>query len=434
MNCTIDKLAYSGNGVCKINGKVCFVTFSCPGDQVTLRLTQQKKSYDIADINELLHSSPDRVEPACTIFGDCGGCNWQHINYQVQLEQKRLIFADALWRGARVESGLIGNIVASPVEFGYRSRVRFKVDAIGSNVKIGFFRQGSHSVVDAPNGCHVSTPVINEILSDFRSVLTGCTDAGLITEICIDTGEMGAVAIVYCNGRKQSVIKDLLIKQAAVLKSCTGLFIQSDKQSAPEKIWGSDGIMYSMPAHIPTLPQLILSYLPGGFSQVNQRQNAALLYEIRRLAAFDRKDRLLDLYCGNGNFSLPVAAQVESVLGIEGAKGAIVSANSNKLRNGVKNAQFHCEDVKKALRRMVKEGRSFDVVLLDPPRAGADQAVHDMVKLEPGKIIYVSCDPVTLARDLGLFSAHGYIVLESVPLDMFPHTYHIESVTLLIKV
>lgn len=433
MNCTIDKLAFSGNGVCRIDGKVCFVPFSCPGDQVTLRITQQKKSYSTAVIKDLLISSPDRIAPLCPVFGECGGCNWQHVRYPVQLEQKQQIFADALWRGARIDACFIRDIISSPIEYGYRSRVRFKVAVIDRNIQIGFFRNGSHEVVDALDGCPVAIPVINEILAGFRLILPGCSEIGQITEICIDTGECGAVAIVHCSGHSKASLRKFLTEQSTVLKSCTGLFLQSDKRIVPEKIWGSDEIIYSMAGPDAVSPVLKLSYLPGGFSQINQLQNAVILNEIRRLGAFKQSYKLLDLYCGNGNFSLPVAAQVESVLGVEGAEGAIASANLNKSRNGIHNVQFRCDNVKSALHGLVEDGRKFDVVLLDPPRAGADEAVPDIVKLDPEKIIYVSCDPSTLARDLGIFAGFGYRVQECVPLDMFPHTYHIESVTSLIK-
>ncbi|MBC7961996.1 MAG: class I SAM-dependent RNA methyltransferase, partial [Steroidobacteraceae bacterium] len=148
----IDRLAYGGNGVCRIEGKVCFVPFSCPGDEVRLRMTGQKKSYSTAEISEILQPSPYRTIPVCSIFGACGGCSWQHIQYPVQLEQKRQIFAETLWRGARVVADLVSATVASPLEYGYRSRVQFKVSSNRGYLRIGFYRSGTHVVENAPNG------------------------------------------------------------------------------------------------------------------------------------------------------------------------------------------------------------------------------------------------------------------------------------------
>lgn len=429
----IDKLAYGGNGVCRIEGKVCFVPFSCPGDQVHLRMTNQKKSYSMAAITEILQPSPARTVPPCPIFGICGGCSWQHVQYPVQLEQKRQIFAETLWRGARVGADQVRDTVASPLEYSYRSRVQFKVSASSGTLSIGFYRNGSHVVEDAGNGCLVARAEINEIMSCFRSVLMGFGGAVFIDQISIDAGEQGVVAIVHYTGKDLTGIRRFLVAHSSELGPCTGLFLQAGQKSALEKLWGSNEISYSMPHKNPDQPPLLLSYLPGGFAQINQVQNVAILSIIRRFGDFSSTDNLLDLYCGNGNFTIPLASEVASVLGIEGSEGSISSANSNKVRNAVQNVTFVCNDVKIALRRLVSERQLFDVVLLDPPRAGAGEVVPDIVGLNPARIIYVSCDPSTLARDCGVFAGYGYRVIESVPLDMFPQTYHLESVTLLIK-
>jgi len=429
----IDKLSYGGSGICRIEGKVCFVPFSCPGDQVRLRMTVQKKSYSTAEIAEIQQPSPDRAEPVCQIFGLCGGCNWQHVKYQVQLEQKRQIFAEALWRGARVEGVRIGETAASALQYGYRGRVQFKVSYKGGKLCIGFYRTGSHVVEDAVNGCPIALPRVNEILSRFRSVLKNFSDLEHVEQISVDVGEQLAVAVIHYTGSSLKSIKTLLDNSSGNFGSCTGLFLQRGKDSKPEKIWGNAEIDYSMPNSNSNLEPFLLSYSPGGFAQINQSQNVAILSIIRQFADFKTTDRLLDLYCGNGNFSIPLSVDVASVLGIEGSANSIYSANHNKVRNKVSNLDFICADVKNALERLVLDNQSFDVVLLDPPRNGAGDVVSDITRLNPSKIIYVSCDPSTLARDCGQFDTHGYQVFESIPLDMFPQTFHLESVTLLIK-
>ncbi len=429
----IDKLAYGGNGVCRIEGKVCFVPFSCPGDQLRLRLTSQKKSYSLAEISEILRPSAARTLPPCPIFGVCGGCSWQHVQYPLQLEQKKQIFAETLWRGARVPLELIADTVASPLHYGYRSRVQFKVSFIGGRLRIGFYRTGTHVVEDAGQGCPIAMPFINEILGCFRSILTDYNDPGCVDQISIDAGVQGAVAIVHCSDSALSGLRTFLKERISELESCSGLFLQSGRKAGLEKVWGNDEISYFMPQLNPDLAPYSLSYSPGGFAQINQAQNVAILSIIRTFADFRSTDRLLDLYCGNGNFTIPLAGQVASALGVEGSELSIRSANANKTCNAVHNVQFVCNDVKIALQELVSAGQRFDVVLLDPPRNGAGEVVADIAELAPFKIIYVSCDPSTLARDCGLLAGHGYRVVRSVPLDMFPQTYHLESVTLLIK-
>lgn len=429
----IEKLAFGGNGVCRIDGKICFVPFSCPGDEVRLRITSQKKSYCTAEIVEIIKPSPDRDIPVCEIYGVCGGCSWQHVQYPVQLQQKRQIFANTLWRGGRVDGSLIGDTVASPLAYDYRSRVRFKVSADRAGLRIGFHRNSTHVVENALNGCPVAKPVINEILGCFRSILKDYAGVGFIDQISIDTGEQGAVAVVHYSGKDLSGLKSYLIGRSSGLGPCTGLFLQAHRKTEPEKLWGSAEISYCMPGRNPVQSPYVLTYLPAGFAQVNQIQNVALLTIIRRLGDFRPTDRLLDLYCGNGNFSILLADDVASVYGIEGSEGSIRSANSNKIRNNINNINFVCADARVALRRLDSDATPFDVILLDPPRTGAKDVVPEIARLNPSRIIYVSCDPSTLARDCGLLDVHGYRFVESVPLDMFPQTYHLESVTLLIK-
>jgi len=412
---------------------VCFVPFSCPGDKVRLDITNRKKSYLIADIAELVSPSALRTVPVCAQFGLCGGCSWQHVSYHVQLEQKRQIFADTLWRGARVDAGLISSVVAAPELYGYRNRVQLKISARNGKLQIGFFRHNSHLVEDAIEGCPIAVPLINEMLLNLRSILSQFAEMEAIPQISIDAGRSGVVAVFHYSGRNPLRTKSFLVERQTDLKPCSGLLLQTGGNAIPELLWGNNEISYAMPGVTADDEVFQLKYRPGGFAQVNQSQNRTLLAIIRKLGSFTGKEHLLDLYCGNGNFSLPLAAEVASVTGIEGFKDSISSAKCNLATNNISNAKFVGDDVCRGLMRLVNEGNSFDTVLLDPPRSGAKETVPDIARLGPAKIIYVSCDPATLARDCGLLSGHGYRVVESVPVDMFPQTYHLESVTLLEK-
>ncbi len=430
---TIEKLAFGGNGVCRIDGKVCFVPFSCPGDEVSLQITAQKKSYSTASISGILNPSHFRTVPECSIFGACGGCNWQHINYPAQLEHKRNILAETLWRGARVPADLIDDVVPASFQYGYRNRLQFKVSAQKGKLRIGFYRQGSHLVEDAVGGCPIAAPLINQVLSCCRAVLASYPDAQSVTQLSIDAGDNGVLVIIHQTGRVSSNSRDYLIGRSGEFGPCTGLFIKADNQRNIEKLWGSSEISYRMNLADPDQNPVELTYPPGGFAQVHQLQNVTMLSVIRRLGAFSSTEHLLDLYCGNGNFSTPLAAEVASVVGIEGNAESIRAAEYNKELNKVANIQFFCDDAASGVRTLVDQGRTFDAVLLDPPRAGAGDSVAGIVSLKPNKLIYVSCDPSTLARDCGLLSGFGYSVVRSVPIDMFPQTYHIESVTLLCR-
>jgi 23S rRNA (uracil1939-C5)-methyltransferase len=429
MIATIDSLAFGGNGVTRINGKVCFVPFSCPGDRVRLAVTAEKRSYQTARIVELLESSPARVDPPCPVFGRCGGCSWQHIEYGRQLEAKRQILADALWRGARVDGDRISPVLPSPAQYGYRSRIQLKLHHAAGRLQIGFFRSNSHTVEDIPCGCAVALPVINQALTVLRTVMPAFPGKADVPEISINSAGEGCVAVVSYNGRDLAGTTRFFTEHRAGLAPLTGLYVDSGRTGGMVRVFGDELLSYVLPAA--DGQDCRLSYRPGGFSQVNLDQNRNMLEVVRRMAAFQGTERLLDLYCGNGNFSLPLAGEVAGVLGVEEYAGSIATAIANMSANGISNSEFICADAVTAVRQLAVSGRRFDTVIIDPPRAGAAGVVQELARLQPAKIIYVSCDPSTLARDCGILVNSGFHVRESVPLDMFPQTFHLESVTLL---
>ena len=429
---TIDKLAFGGNGVCRINGKVCFVPYSCPGDEVRLAITSEKRSYCVARVVELLVPSPLRVTPPCPIFGRCGGCAWQHVEYAQQLVAKQQILAESLWRGARVPGECVGPTLPSPAQYGYRSRVQFKLHGSADNLRIGFFRSNSHMVEDVGAGCAIALPAINSALAALRKVLAMFPDLSAIPQISIDCDEQGVIAVVSYSGHDKSAAAAFFSDRRDELAPLTGVFLNTGRTSL-QKLYGDDQMAYTLPTASHGTKECRLTYQPGGFSQVNRDQNRTMLEVVRRLADFQGKEQVLDLYCGNGNFSLPIAAEVATVEGIDEYAGSIAAAEANRAANGTANADFICEDTVSGLKGLVASGRRFDTVILDPPRAGAAEAVRELHRLNPASIIYISCDPSTLARDCGLLADSGYHVRESVPVDMFPQTYHLESVTLLQK-
>lgn len=429
---TIDTLAFGGNGVCRVNGKVCFVPFSCPGDEVRLAVTSEKRSYCVARIVDVLVPSPFRVDPPCPVFGRCGGCSWQHIGYDQQLEAKQKILIEALWRSARVAAECVKPVLPSPAQYGYRSRVQFKLHGSADSLRIGFFRNNSHQVEDVGPGCAIAQPIVNSALAALREILVSCPDVSAIPQISIDSAEDGVVAIVSYTGRDSGAVASFFRERRADLTPLTGIYLQKDHKPLL-KLYGDDQLVYSLPAASADEKDCRLAYQPGGFSQVNRHQNRAMLSIVRQMACFQGTEQVLDLYCGNGNFSLPIAAEVATVLGIEEYAGSIAAAEANRSANSISNADFTCSDVASGLKKLAAGGRCFDTVILDPPRSGAADAVPDLCRLNPDRIVYVSCDPSTLARDCSLLAGGGYRVLDCFPLDMFPQTYHLESVTLLQK-
>ena len=430
---TIERLALGGSGVGRINGKVCFVPFSAPGDRLKVRVTREYRSYCEAELLEVYEPSPLRVEPRCPAFGQCGGCDWQHINYQAQCDAKQQILTETLQRVARLATPVVAKTAAAEQPYGYRARAQFKLFQTTAGLIAGFFRRGSRFVIDLPEGCPVVTPAIHAALQPLKAVLQTLPDADLVPQVSLEEGLAGVVAIVHYTGREQKRLELALLAQQEQL-GLVGLFVQSGHKDNLQPLFGSGHLEYQVPAGAAGQETMTLGYEIGGFSQVNRLQNRRMAQLVNQYAAPETGWRLLDLYCGNGNLSLPLAGQVAEILGVEGFAQSIASAVDNAGQLRVNNSTFKCGDAAELLKQLADRQARFDLVLLDPPRAGAAEALRYLGSLGPERIVYVSCDPATLARDLAsLCGGSGYRLIEATPLDMFPQTGHLETVALLTR-
>ena len=432
---TIERMCYGGAGFGRLEGKACFVPFTAPGDRARIRVLREKRSFLEGELLELSGASDLRVAPDCPLFGSCGGCNWQHLPYAEQLKQKGEIFGDSLRRLGKVESDAISPVAASENRYGYRSRIQLKFSCKGGTPVLGFFKGSSHEVVDAPLGCAIADPLLNRIAAEFRALLPGIpgsAELASVSQIDLAIGDHGeSVALLHCDAKDPAPLRGALLAARAALPSVSGLFLRLGAKSRIEKLFGVDFLSYRIPAGLfPGSRPMTLRFGRGGFSQVNYPQNLCLIRSVFEMAQLTGAEQVLDLYCGNGNISVPIAPLVGRVTGVEGYAPSIDDAIANAAANGVANARFQVSDAALAVRRLAARGERFDLVILDPPRAGAE-AVGEIARLAPKAIIYVSCDPPTLARDLALLGENGYRVAGSQPVDIFPQTYHLESVTLL---
>jgi 23S rRNA (uracil1939-C5)-methyltransferase len=430
----IEKMVFGGAGFGRLGGKACFVPYTAPGDEVAIRVVRDKRSYLEGEAVGLVTASPRRTQPRCPLFGNCGGCTWQQLSYAEQLSQKEEIFAEFLRRAGQLGRERIAPIVAAPEHYGYRSRVQFKVRSVAGELHLGFYRSGSHFVVDIPGCCAIACPAINGLLGELRAALVLFPEKDRIPQIDVATGENGtAILTFHYIGDKPEACRSFLRKTATLLPSTDGIFLQTGRKMTLEKVSGVERLEYLIPADfLPGLAETVLSFRGGGFSQVNYQQNLALISLVHRLVGFAGTERVLDLFCGNGNFTIPLARYAAEVFGIESYGPSLEDAVENARSNGIANVVFACGDATEGVRRLAAAGEQFDVVILDPPRTGAPEVARHIHALKPRTIIYVSCDPATLARDIGTLQKTGYEVVESCPVDMFPQTYHIESVTLLV--
>jgi 23S rRNA (uracil1939-C5)-methyltransferase len=431
----IEKMAFGGSGVAHVNGKVCFVPYTAVGDTARIEITSEKKSFITGKVIEIIEPSASRAVPECPVFGICGGCDWQHMKYEAQLEAKEEIFADILWRMGRVEKTLIETIAASPDPYGYRSRVQLKMRSVNGENHIGFFRSGSHYVVDLPGRCAISCSSINMVFPELLKIMNKFPEPGKIPQIDVAVGDNGKIILIfhYIGESRRDVIG--FFNDDSHRMSCVeGVFIQSGRKATIEKVYGTESIDYSVDgSSLEAIPPLRLQTSKGGFSQVNYSQNNVMIDTVLQWLRLCGKESVLDLYCGNGNFSLPLSRYCAKVTGFEDFGQSIRDADCNKVRNNLANAEFETTDVAAGVKNLIEVGKKYDIVLLDPPRTGAADVAKLLPSLSPEKILYVSCDPPTLARDIAILKKLKYEVVKCRPVDMFPQTYHTESLTLLKK-
>lgn len=430
---TIEKLAFGGAGFGHWEGKACFVPFTAPGDTVRIDIVQEKRSFINGSVSEFLQVSERRVTPPCAVFGRCGGCHWQHVPYELQLQQKQEIFAGLMERIARVDAGRIECVVPAPLPFGYRSRIQLKVRHAAGKTYIGFYRAGSHFVIDIADICPIAVPAVNVLIAELRSLLESFPEPDKIPQLDIATGEDGSsIVVVHYIGADPRAVSGFIAANRRLVGSADGLWLQCGRKETLTAVWGADSLTYRVPAggrgEVSTLDLL---FSRGGFSQVNYRQNEVLVGTVLEWAELGGTERVLDLYCGNGNISLPLALHSSRVVGVEEYRPSLADAAKNCHIHSIGNAAFECSDVVKWLQKAVAAGEHYDLVVLDPPREGAKEAMPLISRLQPRAIIYISCDPATMARDLALIKKHGFDCAKSRPVDMFPQTYHLESVTLL---
>jgi len=417
---TIHSMAFKGYGVSRVNGKVLFIPHTIKGEEAQVEITEEKKTYSLGKVRHLLRPSPWRVDPPCPYFGQCGGCHWQHIDPALQVEFKKEILQDTLTRLGGLERVPPIAVTPSPQPYHYRLRVQLKVQGEA----IGYYEERSHRLV-AIEHCAIAHPLVNRILTALRQSLPLFRS---LEEIEINVSPEEEQGTLRLHSRRFSPDTEHLLPEFQskhpVLK---GMILAGGKRV---KRFG-DPVLYftiSFRRHNEDR-SLRLRTSPESFFQVHLEQNQRLIQAVHEWADVQPQERVLDLYSGVGNFTLPLAVGAKEAWGIEENPRAVEDARFNADQNGIPSCTFiqgKVEDVLKTL-----AAKRFEVVVLDPPRTGCKRIVNQITQLEPKRIIYVSCEPTTLARDLRLFLERGYRLEDLRLLDLFPQSYHMEVVALL---
>jgi 23S rRNA (uracil1939-C5)-methyltransferase len=416
----VESVAFKGYGVARIRGKVAFVPYTLTGDEAWIKVTEEKKRYSTARLIQILKPSPGRVNPPCPYFGRCGGCQWQHIDYSIQVELKKEILGETLKRlgGLREIPPIL--VAPSPKPYDYRVRVQLKV----KGKAMGYYQERSHQIVDIDH-CPISHPLVNQIIQKLREQSDALLPMEEV-EINVSPEEGRGVVLFHPHSydqRAEYFITELLQNQPIF----RGVAIA---QKEGYHLFGDPTLTFTIPLYQEREKrELKLRISPGSFSQVNPEQNQTLIQTVLQFSEVNQRDRVFDLYAGVGNLSLPLATRAREVLGIEESRMAVEDARFNAERNGMNNCDFVYGRVEDVAMNWKKE--TPDLVVLDPPRTGCKTILDQLVRWKPKKIIYVSCEPTTFARDLRLFSERGYSLQRLGLIDMFPQTFHMEVVGLL---
>ena len=428
-----------GQGVARVDGIAVFLPNAIAGEKYLVRIEKVGKTWASGKITEILEKSPHRVQRQCPISASCGGCDFWHMDYE---EETRL-------KAERVRSCLnrIGGesltdmpILAAPVCTGYRNKAQYPVASKKGRVYAGFFKAGTHTVVEndrcliLPDETEQVRQIVIDYVNRFRiSAYDETTGKGLLRHIYVRRGAVSGQVLVclVLNGRKLPHSEDLIEKLQTVDGFTTLVLSVNTKDT--NAVLGDEEIVLYGPGYIEdTLCGLNFRLSARSFYQINHHQAQRLYEAAIAQAEITAKDLVLDLYCGVGTITLCMAKAAGKVIGVEVVEQAVEDAKANAKRNGIENAEFFCGDAGKAALKLEQEGIRPDVVVVDPPRKGLNgDTIEALSRMSPRRIVYVSCDPATLARDVALLKNHGYKLKNAQAADLFPRCSHVESVVCL---
>ncbi len=439
----ITSINSSGFGVCRVDGVVCFVAGGVTDDELEIRIIKSKKNYNIAKIEKFITPSPKRQENDCPVFRKCGGCVYRHINYKDELHIKETGVRDAFERIGHFENINLKPIIPADGSSRYRNKAQYPVKNDNGKFYAGFFAARSHEIIPSDD-CLLQPEIFSEILKHVSlwaeknniSTFDEKTGKGALRHIYLRMAEAtGEIMLTLVSAqRKIKNLNDLVEKITENFPEIKAvvLNINSEKTNV---ILGSECInLYGNGYITDILCNTKIKISPLSFYQVNRRQAEKLYEKAKEYMGDVEGKNVIDLYCGTGTIGLCTAKDAKRLIGVEIIEQAVEDAKENAELNGRKNAEFICGDAEKAAEILRQQNIEADIIIVDPPRKGlTPELIETIVKFNPEKVVYVSCDPATLARDCEIFSAYDFQVIEATPVDLFPKTSHCECCVLLCR-
>ncbi|WP_062269629.1 23S rRNA (uracil(1939)-C(5))-methyltransferase RlmD [Endozoicomonas arenosclerae] len=422
-------LSHDGRGLARVKGKTLFVEGGLPGEQVSVLLTEDRRRYASGRVNTIESASSERVEPPCRHFKTCGGCSLQYWSHEGQLQGKQSIVLDQLQRFSSLQPAEVSEpLVSHP--YGYRYRCRLSIIWKKGRLSLGFREKQSKNIVDIKE-CPVLAEPLQPLPEKLRALLSELKQREAVSHAELFLADSGrAILLRHIRDLPPADLNKL---EVFAREEQLHLYLKGDEQHV--------GCLYApvddpwMYYRIPEL-DLKFQFRPADFTQVNWSVNCAMVLQALDWLDLKPEEKVLDLFCGLGNFSLALARKAASVVGVEGSAGAVERASFNADLNGLKNCRFYQADLAALVGGKQAEGwltENYDAMLLDPPRTGAIEIIEQMADYLPDRLLYVSCNPATLARDAGALAKLGFSLERLGVMDMFPQTGHVESMALFKK-
>lgn len=425
-----------GSGVGRAEGIAIFVPYTIIGETVRVHIIKVYKTYAIGKLLEVVVPSENRIKSECKYFYRCGGCQLWHMDYDAELEYKYNKVKDCLKRIGGIDTE-VSPIVGSESVCRYRNKVQLPVSEGG----IGFYRRNSHDVTDMDN-CMLQSEYVSSIVAQIRLWMVEAdiepynekTGKGILRHIYIRSGDGGIMVVLVVTSPEVPETDNLIHKLKQLDLPILSIICNINSKQTNVILGQRNITLYGSEAITDKIGDVEFEISPNSFYQVNKEQTYKLYSIARRMAGLSGKETVWDLYCGIGTIGQFMASQAGKIIGVEVVPQAVEDARRNAAKNDLSNTEYYCGAAEKIAPILVKKGERADVVILDPPRKGCDEVLLDaVIKTSPKRIVYISCKPSTLARDLKYLSSKGYKTEEIVPVDMFPRTSHVECCVLISK-